>query len=319
MKIEGPVPKVKSPSRTEFNDEFMKPQKPVVIVGANRQWKAHSAWTLEYLRNKIGSNPIRVKQSATNLYPDLFSGIPVRHAEIELSEYIDLIASDAPDRNKKYLSGDETTILSNYKVLNPILAPLCEDFEPPEYCDREKIKTIGFWLSAQGVVASLHYDNDGSHNLNIQVKGRKRVLLFPPHQGLYPFSGINLFHGAQNFSQVNILHPDEARFPAFRSAQCFEAVMEEGDMLFIPSYWYHAVFHEGQVNINVNFWWQPEKFHLNKTSFRATFLGLVQSALTGGKQFAEIREVRAAMEKLPAESRQLLQKIEDLIPQQYRI
>ena len=319
MKIEGQVPRIKPPSRTEFNNEFVRPQKPVVIVGANRHWKAHSAWTLEYLRSKIGRNKIRVKQSPTNLYPDLFSGVPTQHVEVEFGEYIDLIASNAPDRNKKYLSGDETTILSNYKVLNPVLAPLRDDFDPPEYCDRDKIKTIGFWLSAQGVVASLHYDYDGSHNLNIQVKGKKRVLLFPPHQGLYPFSGFNQSHGAYNFSQVNIIHPDETRFPAFRAAQCFEAVMEEGDMLFIPSFWYHAVFHEGQVNINVNFWWQPDKFQLNKTSFRATFLGLVQSALTGGNQFAGIREVKAAMEKLPIESRQLLQKIEDLIPQQYRI
>ena len=128
---------------------------------------------------------------------------------------------------------------------------------------------------------------------------------------MYPFSGLGQTAGLKVFSQVNILDPDEARFPGFRSATCLEAVLEEGDMLFIPSYWYHAVFHLGAININVNFWWQPEHRLLNKTSFREAFLALAHAATTA-KQPSGAKPVSA-------ENRALLQRMEDLIARQYRL
>jgi len=317
MKIEGAVPKIPSPTLEEFTARFLLRHEPVVISGSTSGWKAHSAWTLDYLRSKIGSRPVRVKESKSNVHPDLYSGLAAREVELTFGRYLDLISSDSPERSKVYLSGDELRFLSDYTKINPTLSPLFDDFSPPTYCPRELINTIGFWLSAAGVVASLHYDTDGSHNLNVQVKGRKRVLLFSPAQNLYPFSGIGQSAARHNFSQVNILHPDDGRFPGFRSVTCLEAVIEEGDMLFIPSYWYHAVFHEGDININVNFWWQPEGLLLHKTSFRAAFLSLARSATgldtgLGSKQPFGAKPVSA-------EGRLLLQRMEELISRQYRL
>lgn len=318
MKIDGVVPRVESPTQEEFIERFLNPQVPVIITGATRHWRAHSAWTLEYLRKKIEKKRVRLKESGSNIHPDFFSTVSTRYIESNFGDYIDLISSNSSERNKRYLSGDEIRILSNYTELDPTLAQLSLDFEPPGYCDRKQIKTIGFWLSAQGVVASLHYDSDGSHNLNVQVKGKKRVLLFSPSQALYPFSGIRLSQGPPNFSQINILDPNEAKFPGFRSAHCVEAIIEEGDMLFIPSYWYHAVFHLGEINVNVNFWWQPDYFRLNKTSFRATLLGILESTVTSNRSGATT-DPKTIIENLPLETRQTLQKIEDSIPQLYRL
>lgn len=317
MKVEGVVPKITAPTPAEFTEAFLNAQRPVIISGATAHWKAHSVWTLEYLRAQIGRKKVLVKESSSNIHPDLFSSAPSQRVESELGDYIKFISSDNPDRCKRYLSGDEVRFVADYTSVDSDLEPLSHDFETPQYCDREQIKTVGLWLSAQGVVASLHYDADGSHNLNVQVKGKKRVLLFSPNQMIYPFSGVN--GGAHNFSQVNILKPDDARFPGFRTARCVEALLEEGDMLFIPSYWYHAVFHLGQININVNFWWQPKSFLLNKTSFRSTFLAIVQSALAGGKPFPDPTEVQLAWANLPRATQQLLQRFEDSISKQYRI
>jgi hypothetical protein len=95
--------------------------------------------------------------------------------------------------------------------------------------------------------------------------------------------------------------------------------LEEGDMLFIPSYWYHAVFHLGRININVNFWWQPDHFRLTKTSFRAAFLKVLSSAMADGKRFANEKQRKHALSQLPLETRHLLQNMEELIGRQYRI
>lgn len=319
MRIDGSVPRIESPSREEFTEKFLIPQNPVVISGATRDWKAYTAWTLDHLKEVIGQRKVRVKESTTNVHPDLFSTSRGRLSEWEFGDYVDLISSDRLDRNKYYLSGDEIKFVSDYVKLDQSLAPLISDFVIPDYCDRDLVKTIGFWLSAQGVIASLHYDSDGSHNLNVQVKGKKRVLLFSPNQLLHPFGGIHMSQEAHNFSRINIRNPDESRFPSFRNAKCIEAVIEEGDMLFIPSYWHHAVFHLGRVNINVNFWWQPTQIILSKTSFRATFLSLLYSALAEGIPIPDLLQAKSAWESLPPETREFIQKMECLIPQQYRI
>ncbi|WP_158945018.1 cupin-like domain-containing protein [Granulicella sp. S190] len=318
MKIEGQVPRIESATKEEFVKNFVIPSKPVILAGATRKWKAYSEWTLDRLRSLIGEKVVRVKDSATGIYPDIFSGMQVGFSELKFSDYIDLIASNRPERSKKYLSGDDVRIVSNYSQTDSELSVLMNDIELPEYCDGA-INTIGFWLSAKGVVAALHYDGDGSHNLNAQIKGQKRVLLFHPSQSLYPFSGIQNSNGGHNFSQIDITRPDEARFPAFRSARALEGVLEEGDMLFIPSYWHHALFHEGDVNINVNFWWQPNELRLNKASFHATYLTILRSALCGGDPFLDPVKVKSAIEGLSPETRRLLQGMEEQIRLQYRL
>lgn len=313
MKIEGSVPKIQTPSLEEFTEHFLLQHRPIIISGGTSDWKAHEAWTLDYLRNKIGSKPIRVKESPSNLHPDLFPGGRSKVADWTFARYLDAISSITPERDKVYLSGDEVRFLSEYTKLNPTLRPIFDDFAPPTYCPRKLINSIGFWLSAEGVVSSLHYDSDGSHNLNVQVKGKKRALLFSPSQNLYPFSGFSPSSDPSNFSQVNILCPDETRFPGFRSASCLEAVIEEGDMLFIPSYWYHCFFHLGSLNINVNFWWQPERLLLHKTSFRAAFLALAESTATQGSKGS------LNARPLSPENRQLLQRMEERIARQHRL
>jgi oxalate decarboxylase/phosphoglucose isomerase-like protein (cupin superfamily) len=319
MKIEGSVPRIVSPSKADFIQNFMLPQTPVVISGATKHWRALTEWTPEYLRTRLGDCRVRVKESVSKIYPDVYSATPTRHVDSTLGEYIDLIVSDDPARRHRYLSGDEIQILADYTRNNPALALLSQDFDVPNYFDREQLKTIGFWISADGLVASLHYDSDGSHNLNVQVKGKKRVLVFSPRQFMHPVSGIKPSFGSFNFSQANIEAPDEQRFPGLRTARCSEAIIEEGDMLYIPSYWYHAVYHLGRININVNFWWQPREYALTKTSFRAIFLKLLYSALTNGNPVPNLQQVKVALEALSPETTSLLQRMEELVAQQYQI
>jgi hypothetical protein len=60
------------------------------------------------------------------------------------------------------------------------LLPLLEDITLPECIPEEELYTVWAWFSGKGVRTWLHYDNNGCHNLNAQVSGSKRALLFPP-------------------------------------------------------------------------------------------------------------------------------------------
>jgi len=94
------------------------------------------------------------------------------------------------------------------------------------------------WLSQPGVTAHAHYDK--SHNFLTQIMGRKRVLLWPPHMGplLYPFPHS---HPSYHQSAVNFEEPDLLKFPDFDSARALEVMMEPGDCLYIPPYWWHRI------------------------------------------------------------------------------
>jgi len=94
------------------------------------------------------------------------------------------------------------------------------------------------WMSHPNVTAHAHYDR--SHNFLTQLIGRKRVLLYPPrqHAYLYPFPHT---HVSYHQSQVDFNDPDVLTFPDFARAGAVEAVLEPGDTLYIPPFWWHRI------------------------------------------------------------------------------
>ena len=62
-------------------------------------------------------------------------------------------------------------------------------------------------------------------------------------------------------SQVNVLSPDLTRFPAWAHADRALLELGPGDMLFIPVYWWHAVWGIDQ-NMSINYWWRARPANL---------------------------------------------------------
>lgn len=62
-------------------------------------------------------------------------------------------------------------------------------------------------------------------------------------------------------SPVDILKPDYDRFPKFKDARALNCTINEGDVLFMPSFWWHEVqsypSEKEQRNVAVNFWYEP--------------------------------------------------------------
>ncbi len=132
MKIEGAVERFVSPTPEAFAG-IVAQQRPAIILGTTDGWPAHRRWTLDYLRARIGHKQVRVKESTSYIHPDLLSDAPPRDVASTLAEYLTLLESPAPDKVKRYLSGDEIRILSNYHDEDPELSLLRSDFEVPAY------------------------------------------------------------------------------------------------------------------------------------------------------------------------------------------
>lgn len=55
-------------------------------------------------------------------------------------------------------------------------------------------------------------------------------------------------------SKVDPLKPDLEKYPNFTKATMYECYLEPGEMLFIPSKWWHHVT-SLEKSFSVNFWW----------------------------------------------------------------
>jgi hypothetical protein len=116
----------------------------------------------------------------------------------------------------------------------------------------EEQKGIQCRFGERGVVAAGHYD--GGQNMVGMIGGPKRYILFPPNQ--CPNLGINTDHGSPLFrhSILNFGNVDSDATAttttekerqwlhhAMHEALAIETVLREGEVLFIPSFWFHYI------------------------------------------------------------------------------
>lgn len=52
--------------------------------------------------------------------------------------------------------------------------------------------------------------------------------------------------------------PDRTRFPKFKDLKGYETVLEPGDVLYLPIYWWHHIesLMRGGPTVSVNFWYK---------------------------------------------------------------
>ncbi|ROQ21130.1 cupin-like protein [Marinimicrobium koreense] len=112
------------------------------------------------------------------------------------------------------------------------------------------------WIGNRTTIPT-HYDV--SDNLACVVAGRRRFTLFPPEQVRNLYVGpIDFTPAGQPISLVDPYQPDLERFPKFAEAMPTARVaeLEPGDVLYIPSLWWHQVESLARFNVLINYWWE---------------------------------------------------------------
>lgn len=120
------------------------------------------------------------------------------------------------------------------------------------------------WLGNQTRVAA-HFDFP--LNLACNMVGKRTFTLFPPEQiGNLYIGPMEFAPGGQEISMVNFDEPDLNRFPKFEQAMqaSFIAELEPGDVLFIPSMWWHHVRGIEDFNVLITHWWRDTPAFLGR-------------------------------------------------------
>jgi hypothetical protein len=175
-----------------------------------------------------------------------------------------------------------------YMAQNDLLDPLYKDIIIPNFCQSNDTNDVGpssssgsvglgrlysvmIWLGPRASVSPLHFDP--LDNCLMQHVGRKRVLLYEPTSSSssssmgWHYAG----HDGQqnNTSPVNPEMVDEyygdstaktrmkEKYPLFfeESPPCKECILFPGDLLYIPSKWWHHV-RSIDTSASVNVWWR---------------------------------------------------------------
>ena len=109
--------------------------------------------------------------------------------------------------------------------------------------------------------------SDYTDNFACVAAGRRHFIIFPPEQyeNLYLGPMHNTPAGRQ-ISMVDFAEPDLEKFPRFRLAleNAFQVTLDPGDLIFIPSMWWHQIEGLDRFNVLVNYWWHIDGSHLGE-------------------------------------------------------
>lgn len=248
-------------------DELISNGQPVIITDTDLVGSAHN-WNLDYLKEHIGDGNFSVYNSPNHIFKYYDekkvekklpgSGSfqpPTKRLEMKFGEFYDLM--------KKPLERDKRIYLQ--QGLNDTVGPqIVRDFLQFNWKWVTGQQVRNNWgpltsnlllISEEGNVTPCHYDEQ--ENFFAQVLGYKRVILFPPNlfECLYPYP---VFHPHDRQCQVDFENPDFKLFPKFRDAKGQDAVLGPGDVLYLPSYWFHyfeTLSHSGPAT-SITFWYK---------------------------------------------------------------
>jgi hypothetical protein len=222
---------VETISPGDFNKNYYKPMKPLIIKGLAKQWPAYDKWTWDYFKEIVGDKKVGLYN---NIKSDAYTPINTADDYKTFGEYVDMI--------KKGPAGWRIFLFNIFEHAPQIT----KDFTWPEHLTKGFVKRYPMLFTGGATsITHMHFDIDISHIFHTQFAGRKRVLLFPFEEQfkLYrkPFEVLSLADFSNYYKENGAL--DYEKFPALKLARGYEVILEHGDTLFMPAgYWHHMEY-----------------------------------------------------------------------------
>lgn len=219
--ILSPVDTVEDISKEDFQKNYFKKSKPILIKGYAKKYMDYEKWNLNYIYEQAGEQEVGLYDNKP-ADPNKATDKPVCH--MKMRDYIRLITTAPSDLRIFFF------------IITDHLPALLRNFKYPDLGFKyfKRIPTLFFGGSEARVL--MHYDVDLGDLLHFQFEGRKRVLLFPPDQSAYLYKVPMSVHTVYDLDFEN---PDYNKFPVLKYAKGYEIFMEPGDAIFMPSGYWH--------------------------------------------------------------------------------
>ena len=257
------LPEVSGVVAEEVHERIAGAVEPLVFRGAVAAWplvqtglKSHQA-VAEYLAQFYRGQPVPAFLGSSEtrgriFYTDDLAQLNCRQISATLDALLAQIAAHAGEALPP-------TIYTGSLVMEQFLPGLASNHQ---LLPAAANVTSRLWLGNRTKVAAHH---DVLDNLACVCAGRRRFTLFPPEELPNLYVGpLDFTPAGQAVSLVDFDAPDFSRHPRFATALAAarSAVLEPGDVIFIPSMWWHHVEGLDDLNVLVNHWWRDAPSYL---------------------------------------------------------
>ena len=240
-----------------FREQYVAKRRPVVVQGIFASSALSAMTTMPEVRASVGTGRVGVRGNYMNGMMgqlesfingtvgarDLYSQL-VSEKKVSIAEYMDLVAASAGrEPFMKYVNEQPPPpevmgLLGMPSFFEEIGVPALVPAENNPTLDALLPEAAGrcvFFMANAGNAADAHSDWDGRHVINHQVVGRKRFVLVPPESGLK-------LSAVEAFLMPRFRHmPDEERHALLRYAGGAECILEPGDAIYMPPFYFHHI------------------------------------------------------------------------------
>jgi hypothetical protein len=244
----APIPRLYPHSITpqRFRDQYVLGYTPVVLKGLGAAWPAIQKWNPQFFKSQYGSEQVCVRVKAGGVGAE-----SIYTRDVSMAELID----DVMGGGEYYANNLEDVFNSHAELRSDLLLPQLEEWScanPPKLQPGQRkgwrIPRWGQILSTQIFISSATgrtgYHCASGGNFFLQVYGRKRWLFVNPRHTafIYPIIRKDFIYSS---SAVDArMTPEEiarAGYPLYNFVPKYEVVLEPGDVLYSPQWWWHTV------------------------------------------------------------------------------
>ena len=215
------IPRIKTISKADFIEQYLKPQKPVVIEQLIEDWPAYKQWNFDYLDRVCGDVQVPLYDNRPISAKHKFNE---PHAKMKMSDYLKLLKTE-PTNYRIFL----------YNLMKQVPV-LQTDFKYPDMGLRW-LKGLPFlFFGGENSKVFMHYDIDYSNLFHFHFQGKKRCILFPQSETKYLYKVPNALIAHQ---KIDFANPDFNEWPALAKAKGFVCELNHGETLFMPEGYWH--------------------------------------------------------------------------------
>ncbi|BBN19833.1 protein MpCupin104 [Marchantia polymorpha subsp. ruderalis] len=277
LKVLGEVARV-SASEYDYGlfwKEYMRANKPVVLTGLMESWRSCEDWVLEsgapnldFIGENFGSSRVQVADCARKEFSDQ------KRQDMTVRQFVDYWSALRDDAASNCNSESRLLYLKDWHFVKEFPAycayntpeafsddwlntfldafqmhSVSAEITPKSSNDDNQCSDYRFvYMGPKGTWTPLHADVLRSYSWSANVCGRKKWLLLPPEQVELVYDRFRRNTVYDIFSEVS-----EQQFPGFSQTRWMECDQGPGEILFVPSGWFHQVTNvEDTISINHN-------------------------------------------------------------------
>lgn len=219
-----PIHEINAITHEDFYRFHIKRNEAVLLTNMMDSWKAKNLWSIDYFE-KIGTDKQaysykgNIRQDETNW---------------QYGNFLDYL-----NDIKNYNTSGTNTYLGNMPIAK-MFPELLQHVDFSLITKNTVRNSTSLWIGPPGTITGWHTDRL-ANNILAQIKGRKLVFLVPPQQtkNMYPSSK---YEPGSRLSNVNMEDFKSQKTPNFKHVNVRYAIVQPGQMLFIPQNWWHCVY-----------------------------------------------------------------------------